>query len=73
MAEVWKVIDTKNKAKADFLLLVSKQHKANKKKEMDKNWRMKFSDDKKNNPKKTKIIIENDLSIEKTLINLKKE
>lgn len=37
MAEVWKVIDTKNKAKADFLLLVSKQHKANKKKEMDKN------------------------------------
>ena len=35
MAEVWKVIDAKNKAKVAFLLLFSKQHKA--KKEMDKN------------------------------------
>ena len=33
---------------------------------------MKFSDDKKNNPKKTKIIIENDLSIEKNSDKFKK-
>ena len=49
------------------------EHNAKIKNEIAKNCRIKFSDDKKNNPKKRKIKREIDLSLENNLINLKKE
>ena len=57
-----------------FIFLFSEiEHNAKIKNEIAKNCRIKFSDDKKNNPKKRKIKREIDLSLENNLINLKKE
>ena len=70
---MWKSIEKITKNIVFDFLFSEIEHNAKIKNEIAKNWRIKFNDDKKNNPKKMKIKREVDLSLENNLIKLKKE